>query len=166
MRKYKSDCVLNIKKDPLWISFVAFIGLFTNISFISQKVLLKFELEKNGMDTISGDEIKLQCIVDRGKYLRMKIITSFLYIILLIALLSTFFICKNDLTIPEYLDKLIANLFPIISIILFAFSTIVRLGWAGMSYKQESVYEQLDERLFRLNYFFGALFALISILEV
>jgi hypothetical protein len=50
------------------------------------------------------------------------------------------------------------------SLFLFAWATLGRLGWAGQSYKGNSIIERLDERLFRVLYWLGTFLGTIALL--
>ena len=45
----------------------------------------------------------------------------------------------------------------------FSWATLGRLGWAGQSCKGDTVFEDLDELIFRGLYWLGALFGLLGV---
>lgn len=46
----------------------------------------------------------------------------------------------------------------------FAWATLGRLGWTGFSWKRNTIFEVLDEILFRLLYWLGAFFGAVAVL--
>ena len=55
-----------------------------------------------------------------------------------------------------------AKLFTLISVFLFAWATLGRLGWAGQSYKGDTLVERLDQTLFWSSYWLATFFAVLA----
>jgi len=54
-------------------------------------------------------------------------------------------------------------IFALLSVMCFSWATLGRLGWAGQSWKGDTVFEDLDEVIFRALYWLGAFFALLAV---
>ena len=91
--------------------------------------------------------------VHRRDLLRRKTIASFLWILSGVVL---------GVCLPVLLWKTTAvpsgySLLAIVSVVCFSWATLGRLGWAGQSYKGQTVFEELDTGIFWVLYWFGTL---------
>lgn len=165
------------KKDSILISIKAFISTITCIKFFN-KTLARMDFQKalisnkalassskqnqeEYLEKLEGDTMK------RGRAYRKKLLSSFLWILsgLCISILIKIIITTVNNNIILDFSKIELNLvFWIISILLFSIATLGRLGWENQSWKENTVYEQLDNRLFRLFYLFGTILGSLALI--
>ena len=160
------------KKDPIFISFLAFISILTSVKIFSE-ILGSKDFEKElisnqqladsnpGIKQKQKEDIIVNTI-SRGKLLRIKLLKSIFWMIA--ASLVGCFIAYIQLgfnlnTLSCFLKN---NLLAFLSLFLFAFATLGRIGWEGQSWKGDTVYEQLDNRIFWLCYFLGMVFGILA----
>lgn len=55
------------------------------------------------------------------------------------------------------------QLFVILSILSFSWATLGRLGWEGQSFKGDTVFEDLDELIFKSLYWLGTFFGVLAV---
>ena len=90
--------------------------------------------------------------IQRRDDLRFKTVHSFLWV-LSGAALGMYFITL--LLAPET-DPPARSVLAIASMICFSWATLGRLGWAGQSFKGETIFEELDTGIFWALYWLGA----------
>jgi len=157
------------KATPIRIYLKAFVSLFSGFFFEDcASCDFEKELASNEQLACSSPENKLKCRQEithrtsqRLNLLRRRLGFSFILIISAI-MVGVFCISlrnNNILTnilVPNYL-------FAVLSLVCFSWATLGRLGWEGQSWKGDTVFEDLDELIFKLLYWFGAFFGLLAI---
>jgi len=166
------------KKDNILTSIKALISIIINLRlFNNQLTKIDFEKELNSNRQLasSSEEEKQKFFkrlkkqtMNRGKLLRKKLLLSILWIILglfislIIKLLTIFDI---SIFLNQLLHKIPVNIYlGIASVIIFSIATLGRLGWEGQSWKNDTVYEQLDNRIFWILYLCGTILGCLAIL--
>jgi hypothetical protein len=90
----------------------------------------------------------------RLRLLRRNFLRSFLFLTTatLLALIVSSIV---SLSSPSWLG--------IASVFFLAWSTVARLGYSGKSWSGDSVFERLDERIFRILFWFGTFLGILSL---
>jgi len=164
-------------KDKIVTSIKAFISLINVNLFNEDLTSIDFEKEINSNKQLasSSSEKKEDFLkrlkginMERGRLLRKKLCHSFFWIFLglLIGFLFKLFFNISNLDQFTFFFKNINpnNYFGISSIVLFSVATLGRLGWEGQSNAGDTVYEQLDKRIFWILYLIGTILGSLSIL--
>lgn len=94
----------------------------------------------------------------RAILLRKKLMTSLLWIFLgiFIAIVVAMFGWGKSISFQQWLG--------ILSICIFSFATLARLGWEGQSIKGYTVIEQLDKRIFWFLYLSGTILGCLALI--
>lgn len=159
------------RKDTIIISLQALLCLFNKNCFIDNLIEQDYqkEMTSNTQLACSEEQVKVkfrlslkESTLSRMLLLRKKLIYSFLWVVggLFAGLIFT-----NGVSIVKICVLKLPNILGIISIIFFSIGTLARLGWEGQSWKGDTVFEQLDSRLFWLFYFLGVAFGTSSFLS-
>ena len=93
--------------------------------------------------------------IKRRNLLRLKTVKS-LFWVLSGAALGMYFI---TLVLAPETDPPAQSVLAIATMICFAWATLGRLGWAGQSFKGETIFEELDTGIFWALYWLGACLA-------
>lgn len=158
------------RKDSIVISLQAILCLFNKNCFVNKLIEQDYqkEMTSNTQLASSGEQVKLEfrlrlkeSTIRRMLLLRKRLIYSFLWVVggIFAAIILT-----NPVSIVKPSDIKLPNILGIISIVFFSIGTLARLGWEGLSWKGDTVFEQLDTKLFWLFYFLGVAFGTSSFL--
>ncbi len=149
------------KRDSIITSLKAFFSLFHGGLFLDELVDVDFrkELMSNEQFAALLDQEREKHRPDfrkrtlsRCKLLRKKIIVSLSWILSSVAIVAIL----TCLFFPTKLKGLrVSSILGIVSLICFSLGTLGRLGWEGLSWNGDTVFEQLDHRLFWILYFLG-----------
>ena len=150
-------------RNSVFTSFKAFLCLFFFKSlWMEQLAEIDFqnELMSNKQLKESDSQAKedmrgriVQLTVKRARLLRKRLLLSFIWIISWAAL-SILLLWL--LPWGRSRDVHASMVFGVCSLICFSVATLGRLGWEGQSFKGDTIFEQLDNRIFWLLYGFGA----------
>lgn len=98
--------------------------------------------------------------ISRGGILRTKLIKSFGWIF------SACFIAIFLIILSSKVDACglftVKNLLGLFSIFSFAWATLGRLGWAGQSWRGDTIIERLDDLIFWILYWTGTFFGVLT----
>ena len=150
----------------------AFASLFYSKPYIDDCVLCDFEKELGRNEQLrsaseavkdkSKEKLK-NTTLTRLALLRKQLVQSFCF--LLTALVIGFFVLRSVKGVSlNHLDTP-SRWFALISVFFFAWATLGRLGWQGQSHKGDTVFEALDDFIFRSLYWLGALCAVFAIVR-
>lgn len=118
-------------------------------------------------DEHSQQEMKnriLENIEKRRIMLSRKTVTSFLFILLCSVLtISTYLLLDKPKDIARPLLER-SSIYPFLSLYLFSFGTLGRLGWQETSWSGKTVYEIIDKTILWICYFGGMTFGVLSLL--
>jgi hypothetical protein len=85
-------------------------------------------------------------------------------------LLRSFFILASAVVISLLFSHVLSAVSPcgrvwlgVSSLFCFAWATLARLGWAGQSWKGDTVVERLDERIFKTLYWLGTFLGTLAL---
>jgi hypothetical protein len=100
-------------------------------------------------------------VLKRLQLLRGRVLKALLFIGSAVFIAIAF-----EWLLPPSRPTVLAPLFAIASLYLFAWATIGRLGWAGQSFGGDSVVERLDQVLFWVSYWIGTFCGVLAIISV
>lgn len=156
-------------KTPIKIYIKAFLSLLTGF-FVEDCAFCDFEKELAGNEQLRAakperkQEHKLDSIKRtnvRLNLLRKKL--SFSFIVIFSAII-TGVLCASFLDKCVLKNMLVPNrLFAILSILSFSWATLGRLGWEGQSFAGNTVFEDLDQLIFKSLYWLGAFFGVLAV---
>src|SRR6267378_2813322 len=145
-------------------ALVAFLvpGAYTNALAAADHAL---ELSRNQQLQAAGSERQQAhhrdtqgAVLGRLQLLRGRVVKSLLFIA------SAVFAAGVVAWLPSSRPALLTAILPIASVSLFAWATLGRLGWAGQSWKGDTVVERLDQVLFWASYWLGTFCGVLAII--
>jgi hypothetical protein len=98
-------------------------------------------------------------VLDRLRLLRTRTWTAFIFIASAVVLGIVV-----SWLVPKAGSTLLPTVLAIVSISLFAWATLGRLGWAGQSFGGDTVVERLDQVLFWALYWLGTFTGVLAII--
>lgn len=157
-------------RTPIKIYLKATVSLLLFNIFLEDCALCDFqkELESNEQLKEANQNTKdktraliKQNTLDRLRLLRKRLLGSFsiIFSAMIVGVLCTSVSSRS--TFKDILRP--SCIFTLLSITSFSWATLGRLGWQGQTWKGDTVFEDLDELIFRSSYWIGTLFAVLAI---
>jgi hypothetical protein len=157
-------------RTPVKIYLKAIVSLLFFSIFVKDCAFCDFqkELESNkqlkGTSQEAKEKIKAgikEGTLNRLRLLRKRLLGSFsiIFSAVIVGLLCISVLSKSPL--KDMLTP--CHIFALLSMICFSWATLGRLGWQGQSIKGDTVFEDLDELIFRSLYWLGALFGVLAV---
>lgn len=163
------ECIRMRLKTPIKIYIKAFLSLLMGL-FVEDCASCDFEKELVGNKQLraSKQEIQekqkqqqIQQTKRQFHLLRRKLLFSF---IIIFSAIIAGFLCVSFWDKCVLKNMLVPNrLFAILSILSFSWATLGRLGWEGQSFAGNTVFEDLDQLIFKSLYWFGAFFGVLAV---
>lgn len=155
---YKDSLITTVKAFFCMLHTSWFINALVEVDFQkslkSNQQLKEASFEQQNKHKAKGKNL----IKFRARLLRKKLMTSILWIFLgiFIAIVMAMFGWDKSVSFQQWLG--------ILSICIFSFATLARLGWEGQSYAGYTVIEQLDKRIFWFLYLSGTILGCLALI--
>jgi hypothetical protein len=168
---YEKKKIEKVKSRKHWMIYIkAFVSLLFWDTFIDDCVDCNFqkELESNDQLRDSNEESKCRAKVNikentlqRRNLLRRMLLKSFIFIFSAIFISILGLICCSNYSFSNVRSS--KFIFAVMSLFLFSWATLGRLGWHGQSCGGNTVFENLDNLIFKLSYWLGTLFGILAL---
>jgi len=150
------------RSDFLPKAVIAFVALFNLKGKLVQRLAdleVREDARKARPRAMSGTNSEdpqtrsLALTVERGRLLRRKILLSFAWIVGASLIPFVIALAGGSFSLTQFRTQ--AGL-GVGSVVAFSVATLGRLGWAGQSYKGDTAFERLDNRILWVLYGLGA----------
>ena len=159
------------RKNNLSVHLKALVCLFWGKLFMEQIVEVDFQKELSSNKQLASSEssrknrfrLELhEVTIERAILLRRRLILSLVWILSACCVAFLVIASISNIQISTFLT--LSRVLALSSIVSFAWATLGRLGWAGQSFKGDTVFEQLDDVIFRSLYWVGTLLGTLAFL--
>lgn len=158
-------------KNTLSVHLKALVCLLWGSLFVEQIAEADFQKELSSNKQLASseksrkNELRLQIrklTIERASLLRRRLILSL--VLILSACCVAFLVIATSSDIPISTFLTLPRILAVSSIASFAWATLGRLGWAGQSIKGDTVFEELDDLIFRSLYWAATLLGTLAFL--